>query len=65
MTIASMKQTGSSVRATARKLGRSASTISWQLARNACQDAAYACSAGQRRSQDLRLRARPVVNRND
>ena len=38
MTIASMKQTGSSVRATARALGRSASTISRELTRNTCQD---------------------------
>ena len=61
MTIASMKQTGSSVRATARALGRSASTISRELTRNTCADAAYASSAAQSRSHDRRRHARPVA----
>ena len=61
MTIASMKQTGSSVRATARALGRSASTVSRELTRNSCPDAAYASSAAQSRSHDRRRHARPVA----
>jgi IS30 family transposase len=61
MTIASMKQTGSSVRATARALGRSASTVSRELTRNTCADAAYASSAAQSRSHDRRRHARPVA----
>src|ERR1700681_3867810 len=42
MTIASMKQQGSSVRAMARTLGRSASTVSRELTRNTCSVVGYA-----------------------
>ncbi|NPT57649.1 helix-turn-helix domain-containing protein [Paraburkholderia sp. 5N] len=51
MTIASMKQQGSSVRAMARTLGRPASTVSRELTRNTC-------SVGSRSARaDARLRA--------
>src|ERR1700688_167091 len=47
MTIASMKQQGSSVRAMARTLGRSASTVSRELTRNTCSVVGYADPAAE------------------
>jgi IS30 family transposase len=59
MTIASMKQQGSSVRAMARTLGRSASTVSRELARNTCSTVGYASAAAQAISTSRREAARP------
>jgi IS30 family transposase len=59
MTIASMRQQGSSVRAMARTLGRSAATVSRELARNACPTAGYASAPAQARCTNRREAARP------
>lgn len=59
MTIASMKQEGSSVRASARTLGRSAGTISRELCRNACAQSGYASSMAADSSRTWRIEARP------
>ena len=59
MTIASMKQQGSSVRAMARTLGRPASTVSRELARNTCSAVGYASAAAQSLSTSRREAARP------
>jgi transposase, IS30 family len=59
MTIASMRQQGSSVRAMARTLGRSASTVSRELARNTCPTAGYASAPAQTRCTSRREAARP------
>ena len=59
MTIASMRQQGSSVRAMARTLGRSASTVSRELARNACPSMGYASAPAQALSTSRREAARP------
>src|SRR6202022_2380312 len=49
MTIASMRQQGASVRAMARTLGRSATTVSRELARNTCPTIGYASAPAQAR----------------
>lgn len=54
MTIASMKQLGSSVRAMARTLGRSASTVSRELVRNTCSAVGYASAPAQALSTSRR-----------
>jgi IS30 family transposase len=59
MTIASMRQQGSSVRAMARTLGRSAATVSRELARNTCPTTGYASAPAQARSMSRRKAARP------
>src|SRR6202051_1554129 len=59
MTIASMRQQGSSVRAMARTLGRSAATVSRELARNTCPTVGYASAPAQSRSTSRREAARP------
>src|SRR5258707_1484647 len=59
MTIASMKQQGSSVRAMARTLGRSASTVSRELTRNTCSVVGYASAPAQSLSTSRREAARP------
>src|SRR6202051_2284131 len=59
MTIASMKQQGSSVRAMARTLGRSASTVSRELTRNTCSVVGYAAAPPQALSRSRREGARP------
>src|SRR3984893_5475896 len=59
MTIASMRQQGSSVRAMARTLGRSAATVSRELARNTCATVGYASAPAQARSTSRREAARP------
>jgi len=59
MTIASMKQQGSSVRAMARTLGRSASTVSRELTRNTCSAVGYASAPAQSLSTIRREVARP------
>ena len=59
MTIASMKQQGSSVRAMARTLGRSASTVSRELTRNTCSAVGYASAPAQSLSTSRREAARP------
>ena len=59
MTIASMKQQGSSVRAMARTLGRPASTVSRELTRNTCSAVGYASAAAQSLSTSRREAARP------
>src|SRR6202051_2127513 len=59
MTIASMKQQGSSVRAMARTLGRSASTVSRELTRNTCSGVGYASAPAQSLSTSRREAARP------
>src|SRR5216684_2462364 len=58
MTIASMKQQGSSVRSMARTLGRSASTVSRELARNTCSAVRYASAPAQALSTSRREAAR-------
>src|SRR5258708_1655351 len=63
MTIASMKQLGSSVRAMARTLGRSASTVSRELPRNTCSTVGYASAPAQPLSTDRREAARPCPKR--
>jgi len=59
MTIASMKQQGSSVRAMARTLGRSASSVSRELTRNTCSVVGYASAPAQSLSTSRREAARP------
>ena len=59
MTIASMKQEGSSVRAIARTLGRSAGTISRELTRNACSQSGYASTVAHGLCRTRRIEARP------
>jgi len=59
MTIASMKQLGSSVRAMARTLGRSASTVSRELTRNTCSVVGYASAPVQSLGTSRREAARP------
>ncbi|WP_131542648.1 helix-turn-helix domain-containing protein, partial [Paraburkholderia hospita] len=59
MTIASMKQQGSSVRAMARILGRPASTVSRELTRNTCSAVGYASAPAQSLSTSRREAARP------
>ncbi|WP_455285941.1 IS30 family transposase [Cupriavidus necator] len=59
MTIASMRQQGSSVRAMARTLGRSAATVSRELSRNACPAVGYASALAQARCTNRRDAARP------
>jgi len=61
MTIASMSQSGSSVRAMARTLGRSAGTISRELRRNSCALHGYASLPAQAMRQARRVQARPVA----
>ena len=61
MTIASMRQQGQSVRAMARTLGRSPSTISRELARNTGADAAYGSHRAQLSCQARRRAARPLA----
>jgi len=59
MTIASMSQQGSSVRAMARTLGRSAATVSRELARNRCPEIGYASVSAHALSAARRNAARP------
>jgi len=59
VTIASMKQQGSSVRAMARTLGRPASTVSRELTRNTCSAVGYASAPAQSLSTSRREAARP------
>jgi transposase, IS30 family len=61
MTISSMAQQGSSVRAMARTLGRSASTISRELLRNRCERVGYASQRAQAMSRARRIQARPIA----
>lgn len=58
VTLASLRQQGRGIRAIAEVLGRSPSTISRELRRNAC-DALYASSTARVRCQQRRLSARP------
>ena len=59
MTIASLRQQGSSVRAMARTLVRSAATVSRELARNTCPALGYASAPAQTLSTARREAARP------
>ncbi len=59
MTIASMSQTGSSVRAMARTLGRSAGTISREIVRNTHAQFGYASTPAQTLCRTRRIAARP------
>jgi IS30 family transposase len=59
MTISSMAQQGSSVRAMARTLGRSAGTVSRELARNRCARLGYASEPAQALCRSRRIDARP------
>jgi len=59
MTIASMRQQGLSVRAIARTLGRSAATVSRELARNTCPTVGYASALAQARCTSRRAAGRP------
>jgi IS30 family transposase len=59
MTIASMRQQGLSMRAMARTLGRSAATVSRELARNTCPALGYASAPAQTLSTARREAARP------
>jgi IS30 family transposase len=59
MTIASMSQGGSSLRAMARRLGRSAGTVSRELSRNTCAHQGYASGPAQAMSRARRVHARP------
>lgn len=61
MTISSMAQQGSSVRAMARTLGRSAGTVSRELARNCCARVGYASEPAGAMSRARRLQARPLT----
>jgi IS30 family transposase len=61
MTIASMSRQGSSMRAMARMLGRSASTISRELGRNAQVATDYASHTAQVRCAERRQGARPMT----
>jgi len=60
MTIASMSQQGSSLRAMARRLGRSQGTISREIGRNSDADLGYASVSAQALSQARRGAARPA-----
>ncbi|WP_309974731.1 IS30 family transposase [Variovorax guangxiensis] len=60
MTMASMRQQGSSMRAMARMLGRSASTISRELERNTLAELPYASHSAQVSSKGRRQAARPL-----
>ena len=60
MTMASMRQQGSSMRAMARMLGRSVSTISREFSRNTLPELAYASHSAQVCSQGRRQAARPA-----
>ena len=60
MTIATMCLARSSVRAMARTLGRSAATISREIARNASAEGVYASMPAQSLSQTRRVQARAV-----
>jgi IS30 family transposase len=64
MTIASMNQNGSGVRAMARALGRPASTISRELTRNTCPSLGYASMPAQSLCQSRRIAARPLAKLN-
>jgi IS30 family transposase len=57
MTIASMRQQGSSVRAMARTLGRSAATVSRELERNTCPALGYASVSA---AHTMKETARPL-----
>jgi IS30 family transposase len=59
MTISSMAQQGSSVRAMARTLGRSAGTVSRELRRNRCERVGYASQPAQAKCRGRRVGARP------
>ena len=59
MTISSMAQQGSSVRAMARTLERSAGTVSRELARNTCERLGYASVPAQAKCRARRIAARP------
>jgi len=59
VTIASLKQQGWSVRAMARTLGRPASTISRELARNTCELYGYTSARAQASRDRRRVTARP------
>jgi IS30 family transposase len=61
MTLASMCQARSSVRAMARALERSPSTISREIARNASAEGVYASVPAQALSQTRRIQARAYV----
>ena len=61
MTIASLRQGRSTVRAIARALGRSPGTISRELARNVGSDGSYASLAAQALSRSRRIQARPAA----
>ena len=61
MTISSMAQQGSSVRAMARTLGRSAGTISRELTRNTCERLGYASLPAQAKCRARRVDARPMA----
>jgi len=60
MTIASLAQQGSSMRAMARMLGRSEGTISREIKRNSCAQRGYASSPAQAMSCSRRIKARPL-----
>src|ERR1700752_142186 len=60
MTMASMRQQGSSMRAMARMLGRSASTISRELGRNTLAELPYASHSAQVSSPGRRQGPRPT-----
>lgn len=64
MTIASMRQTGSSVRAMARTLGRSAATVSREISRNIHPELGYASLPAQALCHHRRVAARalPVLH---
>jgi IS30 family transposase len=61
MTISSMAQQGSSMRAMARTLGRPACTVSRELARNSCDVLGYASMPAQAMSRARRIDARPMA----
>jgi IS30 family transposase len=63
MTMASMKQQGSSARAMARALGRSPSTITRELARNTLTAMPYGSHTAQVASFSRRVAARPAAKR--
>jgi IS30 family transposase len=61
MTIASLRQARSSMRAIAGVLGRSPETISRELARNLGSDGTYASLPAQALSRSRRIQARPAA----
>jgi IS30 family transposase len=63
MTIESLRQARSGVRAIARTLGRSPGTISREFARNADDDGAYASLPAHALSRSRRIKARPAACR--